>query len=127
MKTLFDGEWNWFFSDNKPDYRITGKYLFFSDNKDRLMEIAQNEIEKHSFREAKVNENLLDGQTEYVLCLYYKDDSRKHELDIRNKSEYNVKYRFWKSDEATLRGEYSQEFLSKLKKSDRKKFTMKKS
>jgi hypothetical protein len=115
MKVIFDGYWNWFFGSNEPEYQITGKYLFFSTNKDKLIMIAMNEIKNHNFYEAKVNEELLDGQIEYVLCLYYKDDSRKYELANRNRDEYKEKYRYWKSDEATLRGEYSQKFLNKLK------------
>jgi hypothetical protein len=123
MKRKFDGYWIWLFSEDRPVYEITGKYLFFCEDKDRLIEIARNEIENHEFHEAKVNENLLEGQTEHVLCLYYKDDSRKHELAERNKEEYGVKYRYWKSDEATLKGQYSKEFLEKLSKSDRQEFT----
>jgi hypothetical protein len=38
----------------------------------------------------------MEGQTEHVLCLYYCDDSRKHELRERNDHEYGVKYRYWK-------------------------------
>jgi hypothetical protein len=126
MKEHFDGYWIWLLSEKRPDYEITGKYLFFHEDKEKLIEIARNEIENHGFHEAKVNENLLAGQTEHVLCLYYKDDSRKHELADRNKQEYGVKYRYWKSDEATLKGQYSQEFLSKLPKSKRKHFTSEK-
>jgi len=123
VKIMFGGYWVWLFNEEKPDYKITGKYLFFSSDKDKLIEIATNEIEKHGFHEAKVNMNLLEGQTEHVLCLYYKDNSRKHELAERNKEEYGVEYRFWKSDEATLRGQYSPEFLERLSKSDRQYFT----
>lgn len=123
MRREFDGYWIWLFSEEKPDYRITGKYLFFYEDKDKLIEIAQNEIENHGFHEAKVNENLLEGQTEYVLCLYYKDDSRKQELAERNKQDYVVKYRYWKSDEATLKGQYSKEFLEKLSQSEKAYFT----
>lgn len=123
MKVMFSGYWIWILSEEKPNYEIIGKYLFFSSDKDKLIEIATNEIENHGFHRAKVNMNLLKGQTEHVLCLYYKDDSRKHELAERNKEEYGVKYRYWKSDEATLRGEYSEEFLKKLSKSDRRYFT----
>jgi len=123
MKTKFDGYWIWLFSGEKPNYEITGKYLFFCEDKDKLIEIATNEIENHGFHEAKVNVNLLEGQTEHVLCLYYNDDSRKHELAERNKQEYGVKYRYWKSDLATLQGQYSKEFLDKLKKTDRRYFT----
>jgi hypothetical protein len=123
MKVKFDGYWIWLFSEHRPDYEITGKYLFFCEDEDKLIGIATNEIEKHGFHEAKVNKNLLEGQTEHVLCLYYKDDSRKNELAERNKQEYGVKYRYWKSDEATLKGQYSKEFLDKLEKPDRQHFT----
>ena len=126
MKSVFDGYWIWLLSEEKPSYSITGKYLFFSDDKDKLIGIATNEIENHGFHRAKVNENLLEGQTEHVLCLYYKDDSRKHELADRNKQEYGVKYRYWKSDEATLKGQYSKEFLNKLPGSERRHFTSEK-
>jgi hypothetical protein len=125
VKERFGGYWIWLLSEQKPDYEILGKYLFFDEDKNKLIEIARNEIDNHGFHEAKVNERLLEGQTEHVLCLYYKDDSRKHELAERNK-EYGVKYRYWKSDEATLKGQYSQEFLSKLPKSERKHFTSEK-
>lgn len=96
--------------------------MFFCDDKNKLIEIATNEIENHGFHHAKVNENLLEGQTEHVLCLYYKDDSRKNEIAERNKQEYGVKYRYWKSDLDTLKGKYSKEFLEKLSKSDKKYF-----
>lgn len=84
------------------------------------------EIENHGFHHAKVNNNLLNGQTDYVLCLYFENDSRKNELSHRNKQEYGVKYRYWKSDSDTLKGKYSKEFLDKLPKVERKYFTTQK-
>ena len=123
MKLIFDGYWIWLLSEEKPDYQITGKYLFFSSDREKLIKIAKKEIKGHGFHRAKVNKNLLEGQTEHVLCLYYKDDSRKYELAERNKQEYGVKYRYWKSDVATLKGQYSKKFLEKLSKSDRRYFT----
>lgn len=122
VKRIFDGYWIWLRSDEKVPYGITGKYLFFSEDKNKLLDIATKEIENHGFHHAKVNKNLLDGQTEHVLCLYYENDSRKDELAERNKQEYGAKYRYWKSDLDTLKGKYSEEFLGKLKKSDRKYF-----
>jgi hypothetical protein len=113
-------------SKEKPTYGITGKYLFFCDDKNKLIEIAINEMKNHGFHHAKVNDKLLEGQTEYVLCLYYEDDSRKHELAERNKQEYGVKYRYWKSDSDTLKGKYSKEFLDKLPEDERKHFTTQK-
>ena len=126
VERIFDGYWIWLRSDEKLTYDITGKYLFFSEDKNKLLEIAINEIENHGFHHAKVNENLLEGQTEHVLCLYYKDDSRKNEVAERNKQEYRVKYRYWKSDSDTLKGKYSKEFLDKLPKVERKYFTTQK-
>jgi hypothetical protein len=123
VKKYFDGYWIWLSSEEEPKERIIGKYLFFSEDKDKLIEIANNEIKNHGFHKAKVNENLLEGQTEHVLCLYYADDSRKQELAERNKQEYKVKYRYWKSDKATLKGQYSKEFLEKLSPAERQYFT----
>jgi hypothetical protein len=126
MKKILNGYWIWLLNEEKPEYQITGKYLFFCEDKDKLIGIATNEIEKHGFHKAKVNEYLLKGQTEHVLCLCYEDDARKYELAERNKKEYGVKYRYWKSDEATLKGEYSEEFLKKLPSKEREHFTIEK-
>jgi len=124
----FDGYWIWLGSPVKPTYTITGKYLFFSENKERLIEIAKKEIENHGFHKAKVNDKLIGSGTEYVLCLYYKDDSRKQEMADRQRQEYpDVKYRYWKSDEDTIKGKYSQEFLQKLSKKDKNHFAADKS
>ena len=123
VKRHFDGYWNWLLSPEEPDYQITGKYLFFDPDKEKLIRIAEKEIAEHGFHEAKVNNSLLEGRTEYVLCLYFENDLRKHELAERNNRDYGVKYRYWKSDEATLKGEYSKEFLERLSESDRRHFT----
>ena len=125
MITECDGYWIWLLKEDGPDYKIMGKYLFFDEDKNKLIEIAKNEIENHNFHQAKVNEIKQDGQTEHVLCLYYKDDSRKYELAKRNEQEYKAKYRYWKSDEDTRKGQYSDEFLNKLSKDNRDYFTRK--
>lgn len=111
------GHWIWVLSSTPPSYINLGKYLFFSEDRERLIEIAQNEIKNHDFHCAKVNSQLLGSNTDYVLCLYYRSDERKYELASRHKQLYSdVKYRYWKSDEDTLKGVYSKEFLSKLPK-----------
>jgi len=127
VEIRFDGYWYWISSPTNCDYEITGKYLFFSPNQERLIEIAANEILHNGFHKAKVNSRLIGSNTEYVLCLYYKDDSRKHELAARARKDYpDVKYRYWKSDKDTLSGEYSQEFLAKLNHETRSRFTAQK-
>jgi hypothetical protein len=124
VRMEFTGYWHWILSQRPCAYGITGKYLFFSKDQQRLIDIATREIRNHHFHKAKVNSQLLGESKEYVLCLYYKDDSRKHELARRCRIDYpDVKYRYWKSDESTLRGQYSPEFLSRLGVKERRVFT----
>ena len=61
-----DGYWEWFERSDTPiiPYEITGKYLFFSLNRDILIEIAINELENGGFHHAKT---LMAGIT--PLCL----------------------------------------------------------
>ncbi len=109
-----DGYWTWFVALNKQTRGITGKYLFFSPVQETLISIANAEVGAQGFPEAKVNKELLGSNTDYVLCLYYHDDSRKRELFDRYRDRQDVKYRWWKADVDTIRGQYSPEFLSKL-------------
>ena len=108
------------FAKDKPI--ITGKYLFFSENKDELEKIVVEEIENGEFRQAKINTEQKKKGKEHVLCLYYKDDSKKYDLAEKYKGKTNIKYRYWKSDEATTGGQYSKEFLDKLSPEERKEW-----
>jgi hypothetical protein len=120
-----DGYWEWFDRSDIPiaPYEITGKYLFFSLSRELLIEIAINELENCGFHHAKTN---MAGVTplsgEYVLCLYYKDDSRKHELAEKYRDRSELKYRYWKSEIETLAGKYSKQFLDELSSNDQKIF-----
>lgn len=80
-------------------------------------------MEEGFFHLAKIPLPDVNTHPEYVLCLYYKDESRKHELADKYKGQNGLKYRYWKSDAATSRREYSEEFLEKLSPEDRKRFT----
>lgn len=122
VRLSFDGYWVWVRSMQNPGSPVSGKYLFFSEDSDRLREIALAEIRGHGFHLAKYNLTPVGSNTERVLCLYYEDDSRKSELAGRAR-EYGVKYRYWKSDVETLRGQYSSEFLGKLSPRDQARFT----
>lgn len=90
---------------------ITGKYLFFSKDSDVLLKIALNEL-NNGFDVAKFNTK--KEKKDHVLCIYYKDDSRKQEFVGKYK---DVAYRYWKSDEDTRNGVYSQQFLDSQKTS----------
>ena len=118
--------WEWFVRSETAPYEITGKYLFFSANRDLLVEIAVEELEKGGFHQAKTNvADVTPPIGEYVLCLYYKDNSRRDELAAKYQNRPELKYRFWKSDEDTRAGKYSKEFLEKLSPAERNRFQRK--
>lgn len=118
-----DGYWSWFIRKDKPPYEITGKYLFFSGDREKLIAIAVDELENNGFHQAKTNLEGKNLNPEYVLCLYYKDDSRKYELAKKYSNVGGIKYRYWKTDKDTLAGKYSEQFLSNLSPEQRAAFT----
>jgi hypothetical protein len=89
-----------------------GKYLFFSKDQDALIQLAKDEINEHDFEVAKVSTTNRTG--DYVLCLYWGDDSRKVELMRRTVNMPDIKYRWWKSNEDTREGKYSQKYINSL-------------
>ena len=115
---------------NATKIKLTNKdkYIIFSDfhigNGSRMDDFAHNENIVSSILS---NYYLKKNYTpDYVLCLYYKDGTRKHELASKYQNREGIKYRFWKSDEATLKGEYSEEFLQALSPERRNLFTKRK-
>lgn len=92
------------------DNDIEGKYLFFSKDKLALSTIAIDEILNNGFCTAKISSKA-ERNNEHVLCLYYKDDSRKYELAKKYRNHKHIKYRYWKSDNSTREGIYSLDFL----------------
>lgn len=90
-----------FYQLEEVTQEITGKYLFFSSDRDLLISIAKTEIQKHDFQAAKVSKPK-ETDDEFVLCLFYKDDSRRVELRKRYKESDTLKYRWWKSNEKTF-------------------------
>jgi len=115
--------WHYYIKLEKIRPQITGKYLFFSEHKEELERIAIDELEKGGFSHAKINTDEHKKGKEFVLCLYYSDDSRKTELADKYKGNKKVKYRYWKSDEDTRKGKYSKEFLNSLSPEERKEWT----
>jgi len=101
-------------TDTSDDFGITGKYLFFNSNPKILEKVAREEIGNNGFDVVKISTELLGRQTEHVLCLYFKDDSRKDELAKKYQEKNGIKYRYWKSDEDTLKGKYSKQFREEV-------------
>ena len=123
VTSLCDGYWEWFLSSEPAPYEVTGKYLFFSVDRELLIKIAKEELKEGGFHRAKTHmSDVVPPSGEYVLCLYYKDDSRKRELAAKYQHNPELKYRYWKSDEDTHAGKYSKEFLDRLSRDERKFF-----
>jgi hypothetical protein len=122
-----DGYWEWFErSDTVVPYEINGKYLFFSPSRELLVEIAIGELENGGFHQAKTHmADITPPSGEYVLCLYYKDESRKYELAKKYKDRIGLNYRYWKSDDDTITGKYSKQFIDRLSPEDKKVFESK--
>ncbi len=109
-----DGQaWIWIRDPSRPDHAMTGKYLFFSADREKLVEIARDEITNHGFIEAKVSRSLERSHTEYVLCLFDRAPSRVGELRDRHQSQ--VHCRGWKSNSATDRGVYSRKYVETMR------------
>lgn len=94
---------------------VTGKYVFFSSDRAALIGLAGVELAQYGFPAAKVPYQ--GAGSAYVLCLYAPDASRKRELADRL-ADYqatwpvaDLQYRYWKSNDATLAGQYSPRFL----------------
>lgn len=123
---ISDGYWEHFRAPLPPPYRITGKYLFIAADRDLLVGIALEELSTGSFHHAKTHlAEVVPPSGEYVLCLYYADDSRKIELKQKYGRRPGLKYRFWKSNAATRARQYSEEFLSTLDPDERQAFLKK--
>jgi hypothetical protein len=100
--------------------------LFFSASRCLLVEIAVEELETGGFHQAKTHmANVSPPTGEYVLCLYYKDGSRRDELAAKYRNRPELKYRQWKSDKDMRAGKYSIEFLEKLSPAERNRFQRK--
>ena len=80
-----------------------------------------NELETGTFPSAKIPLESKNVSKEYVLCLYYKDDSLKHKLAAKYKGRSDVAYRYWKSDADTSKGKYSKKFRDEVKKNKERK------
>lgn len=104
-----DFHWHWLRVNTGE---ISGKYLFFSKSVEALKAIAELECRANGFFLAKISKDANAG--DHVLCLYWADDSRKHELAMRHSGNDDVRYRYWKSNEQTRRGEYSEHYLNSI-------------
>jgi hypothetical protein len=102
---LCDSNFAWDFYRKKLfGEKIEGKYLFFSTDRKLLESIIDDEFKDGECWQAKISREPRD--TEYVLCLYFEDRSMNAHLQFKYLGREDVKYRGWKTNEATRRESY---------------------
>jgi hypothetical protein len=109
--------WKWIINHDCPQEKLDilkeeiekdyngciGKYLFFSKSREELIELAEKALVEYNLHNAKTPSSLRPGHDKYVLCIYdagpnFKSEMKKYESD-------SIDYRYWKSDEKTIKGE----------------------
>ena len=109
--TIRDKWWTWIIgSGHDRNEPVAGKFLFFSADRDRLLEIARAEVETGLFPRAKVRSKQARIGSDYVLCLLAKNRKRAKYLATKYPDSDGVKFRFWKSEADTLAGVYSDQY-----------------
>lgn len=127
IKIEKDFSWIWLLNKKVENFdetnkRITGKYLFFSKNKKKLIKLAEVILEKFKLIKAKVPSSSKPIGDEFALCIY--DIEPRFKLELRDYAdEKEIKYRYWKSDEDTLKGRSSERFLNNLSPEERRLWT----
>jgi hypothetical protein len=101
-----------FSKDFLSKQKTTGKYLFFSPNKEELVKLAQKIMKKFDLIAAKTPDDDHKIGNEWVLCIY--DISPRYDLNEFETS--TILYRGWKSDTDTIKGIYSEKFEKLMKK-----------
>jgi hypothetical protein len=94
-------EWMVICSSRPPSYDVTGMYLLWSSDRDRLLEIARTEIGSGAFHEARLSIVPGSPPAEHVLCLFAADGSRKTALAHRVRdSGGGITYLYWRDGTA---------------------------
>lgn len=101
------GGWVWIVRGRQDAADVVGKYLFFHPDRDVLIDLACDVMEEFDLHVAKVPVDRVGG--DWVLCVYDVGPRFAWEM-VKYDGWQGVKYRHWKSDEATRRGEYSEGF-----------------
>jgi hypothetical protein len=90
-------EWTVLCSSQPPAYDVTGMFLLWSSDRQRLLEIARAEIASGAFHEARLNVTPGTRPPEHVLCLYAPDGRQRAELARRVRdSGGGITYLYWK-------------------------------
>ena len=106
--------WIWIINRSVKKPLITGKYLFFSKDKNLLIELSKRILLEYGLSVAKVPLSDEPVGEDFVLCVYDAEPKLKDEL--KKYANQDIRYRYWKSDEDTLKGKYSNQFKQAIEK-----------
>lgn len=114
METSNSRGWLWIKNNNSEQNRekILGKYLFFSDNKSELIALAENILEKYNLLISKTPSSDIPNNSAgfgFVLCVY--DTENRYCNELKGLETNSISFRYWKSDNTTRVGKYSQQFM----------------
>lgn len=115
MEIIERGYWTYIINDAIDGSPITGKYLFFSENRDLLIDLAKKILTKYGLIQAKVPIEGKNIGKDYVLCVYDESPRYKNEMKKYQDSVISCPNNNWKSDMKTLAGVYSNKFLEEKK------------
>jgi len=115
METSNSRGWFWIKNNEETQNRndITGKYLFFSDDKNELINLAKIVLKKYSLLIAKTPSIDTPNNSKgfgFVLCIY--DTENRYCNDLKKLETDTISFRYWKSDNATRAGNYSKQFIA---------------
>ena len=107
--------------ESKKEYHGSlGKYQFFCDDRDKLIEIAKKILLEFDLSNAKISKTKRKTSKGFGYCLLVYDYKPRYVNEMKKYAdETNIKYRYWKSDENTSKGRYSKEFLENLPQTER--------
>ncbi|HVS43048.1 MAG TPA: hypothetical protein VMU20_12330 [Candidatus Dormibacteraeota bacterium] len=101
MNEFTGNEWTVLVSSQPPGYDVTGMYLLWGSDRERLLEIARAEIAGGRFHEARLS--VVPGRrpAEHVLCLLAPDGAQRVDLARRVRdSGGGITYLYWKDGTA---------------------------
>lgn len=101
-----------------------GKYQFFSDDRNKLVEIAKKVLLEFHLFNAKISKTKRETTKGFGYGLFVYDYKPRYKYEMKKYAdEINLKYRYWKSDADTLKGSYSEQFLRTLPPEEREEWT----
>jgi len=90
-------EWTVLCSAQPPGYDVTGMYLLWGSDRERLREIGRHELEAGNFHEARLSVEPGRRPAEHVLCIFAADGSQRETLAARVRdSGGGITYLYWR-------------------------------